>query len=408
MRFLILFGLLALIDLYAFQAFRVVSQNWSSNIRGLTFALYWSIPVLSLFYLLAVQNGWTDNWSKSVVSLFRAFIFIFYLAKFLIASVILIDDLRRVVLAGYEQIAGNNPFDKSRSRFMANLALLIGAIPFSTLTYGILRNRHRYQVIRKTVSIKGLPAVLDGLKIVQISDIHSGSFTSKEPVRKSVELINEQQPDLVFFTGDLVNYRASEALEYVDVFGQIQSRFGVYSILGNHDYGDYVRWERPEDKVANLEQLAQIHRSMGWKLLLNDTAQVDIDGVALGVIGVENYSAHPRFPKYGDLAQAYEKAADCDLKVLLSHDPSHWKDQVTGKYQDIALTLSGHTHGMQFGIEIPGWIKWSPIKYVYKEWSGLYQEGEQYLYVNKGLGYLGYPGRVGMLPEITVLQLEAA
>ncbi|MCB0704842.1 MAG: metallophosphoesterase [Saprospiraceae bacterium] len=409
MRILLLFGFLVFLDIYAFQAIRFIGQNWPAWLRTGIFVLYWSVPVIAIGYMLAAQAGVIDNWSKGLVSIVRAFIFIFYLAKFFVAVILLVDDLRRLLFKAYEGIAGPVKFDKGRSRFMAQLALIIGAIPLGSLSYGIIRNRYRYQVRREIVRISGLPLNLKGLKVIQISDIHSGSFTDTEPVRKAVDLINEEEADLVFFTGDLVNYRSEEAMDYVDVFDKIRAKYGVYSVLGNHDYGDYVQWDSPAEKTANMENLYDIHRRLGWQLLRNESALVPVNGHNIGVIGVENYSAHPRFPKYGDLKTAYGQASEADLKILLSHDPSHWMDQVIlPEYQDIALTLSGHTHGMQFGIEIPGWIKWSPIKYVYKEWAGLYKEANQYLYVNRGLGYLGYPGRVGILPEITVLELQEA
>ena len=245
------------------------------------------------------------------------------------------------------------------------------------------------------------------LKIVQISDVHAGSFTYKEPVRNAIDLINNEQADLVFFTGDLVNNTADEMDPYMDVFDKIRAKFGVFSVLGNHDYGDYVRWGSREERDANLERLKEVHKELGWNLLINEHRLIPIKGATVGVIGVENYSAKARFPKYGDLAAAYQ-GCEASLKLLLSHDPSHWEDQVIKDYKDIDITFSGHTHGMQFGIEIPGWIKWSPIKYMYKQWAGLYSQDKQFLYVNRGLGFLGYPGRVGILPEITVLELAKA
>ncbi len=253
--------------------------------------------------------------------------------------------------------------------------------------------------------IDGLAPSLRGLRIVQISDIHSGSFLFKDPVKTAIELINREEPDLVFFTGDLVNEVADEMTPFMDVFDRIRARFGVFSVLGNHDYGDYASWPDPESKTANLHKLKDIHRRLGWELLNNEHRILRINGAEVAVIGVENYSAWDRFPRHGDLAKAYSGAEKAGLKLLLSHDPSHWDAQVTKDFSDIQLTFSGHTHGMQFGIEVPGFIKWSPIKYLYRQWAGLYQKGSQYLYVNRGLGYLGYPGRVGILPEITVVEL---
>ncbi|MEO5906403.1 MAG: metallophosphoesterase, partial [Saprospiraceae bacterium] len=236
---------------------------------------------------------------------------------------------------------------------------------------------------------------------------HSGSFLLKEPVERSIRLINDLQPDLVVFTGDLVNSIASEMEPFVEMFSQIIAPLGVYSILGNHDYGDYHHWANPEDKHKNFEDLKQIHRNMGWDLLLNEHRQIPYGTSRVNVVGVENYSANLRFPKYGDLRKATDGLEQDGLTILLSHDPSHWKDQVLKDYKHIHLTLSGHTHGFKFGVEIPGFVKWSPIQYMYPQWAGLYEQDAQFLYVNRGLGYLGYPGRVGILPEITMLTIEA-
>ncbi len=406
MRSFIFLGVLLALDLYAFQAFRTLAQGWSAPLRTVVTALYWSVPALLLLSLLAAQTDYTDDWPKATTTFVRTFLFIAYFSKLLIASVIFADDLRRLALWVYDRVSIKDDFDYSRSRFLSSMGIVLGSIPFLTLSYGILRNPYRYKLHREQAGIEGLPEPLDGLRIVQISDIHSGSFLYREPVKAAVELINAQKPDLVFFTGDLVNNVATEMDAFLDVFDKIEARHGVYSVLGNHDYGDYVAWPSPEAKTENMEKLKAVHRRLGWQLLLNENRVIDINGFEVAVIGVENYSSHLRFPKYGDLARAYEGAERASLKLLLSHDPSHWGTQVTSLFKDIAVTFSGHTHGMQFGVEIPGFIKWSPIQYVYKEWAGLYQAGKQYLYVNRGLGFLGYPGRVGILPEVTLLELK--
>ena len=287
------------------------------------------------------------------------------------------------------------------------IASIAAAVPFILLPYGILVNRHRYQVRNVDVPIENLPETLEGLRIVQISDIHSGSFFDPKGFAKGVAMINDLKPDLIFFTGDLVNNRAVEFLPFVETFSGLKSTFGVYSVLGNHDYGDYVHWKSREAKIKNLQQLIDIQRSLGWKLLLNEHDVVGIGQAKVAVIGVENYSAKLRFPKYGDLAKAISEMGKVDLQLLLSHDPSHWQNQIVTDYKHIDITFSGHTHGMQFGIEIGGW-QWSPIKYVYEEWAGLYTSGKQFLYVNRGFGVLGYPGRLGILPEITMMTISRA
>jgi len=406
MRLFIFLAILLAIDVYAFQAFRTLAQHWSATARTLLYSLFWLVPVLTFLYVLASNLGWTLEWSKTTTTFMRTFLFIAYLSKFLIIPLLLVDDVRRLATMAYHGLSGEQPFDSSRSRFITQMGIFLAAIPFLSLTYGVLRNAYRYRVFRKALHLDDLPEGLDGLRIVQISDIHSGSFTFVDPVRNAIDLINAQQPDLVFFTGDLVNSRADEMDPFLDVFDKIEAKHGVYSVLGNHDYGDYHDWPSHEAKVANLQKLKDTHRRLGWDLLMNEHRHVEINGEQVAVIGVENYSAHPRFPKYGDLPSAYRGAEQAGLKLLLSHDPTHWREQVVSEFKDIALTFSGHTHGMQFGVEVPGWFKWSPIKYVYKDWAGLYRDGNQHLYVNRGLGFLGYPGRVGILPEITVLELR--
>jgi predicted MPP superfamily phosphohydrolase len=292
----------------------------------------------------------------------------------------------------------------TRSAFLSWAGMLAGGGLYGSLIYGF-GNKYNYHVKRLNLSYSNLPASFKGLKIVHISDIHSGSFNNKKAVMKGVEKILNEKPDLILFTGDLVNNVATEMDDYMDVFTALKAPLGVYSTLGNHDYGDYVHWESPEEKAANLQQLKQIHAALGWRLLMNEHISIEKNGEQIGLLGIENWSAKARFPKYGDMKKAYEGAGKYPFKILMSHDPSHWKAQVCTEYQQIDLTLSGHTHGMQFGVEIPG-LKWSPVQYVYKEWAGLYEKDNQKLYVNRGFGFLGYPGRVGILPEITVIELS--
>lgn len=407
-RVLFLSVLLLIIDLFAFQAVRMMMESSSRIARIIVYGIYWAIPVLTIFYLMGLGSGWSDNLPKGIKVTVRALIFIFYFSKFLVAAMILIDDLRRLIFGALNIGFSDWKLSTKRSQWMAYAALALGAIPIISLTYGMARNPYRYQLLRNKLKIKNLHPDLSGLKIIQISDIHSGSFLMKEPVERSIRIINEQEPDIVFFTGDLVNAQASEMEPYVEMFSKIKAPLGVFSILGNHDYGDYHPWPTAADRNNNFESLKQIHKDLGWELLMNEHRAIPVKETMINVIGVENYSAHPRFPKYGDLKKATTGLAEQHLNILLSHDPSHWADQVVKHFRHIHLTLSGHTHGFQFGVEIPGFFKWSPIQYVYKHWAGLYENNEQFLYVNRGLGYLGYPGRVGILPEITLLTLEAA
>lgn len=409
MRFTIFLLVLLAIDFYSFQAVRLIVQNWSSLAKNIAYGFFWSLTVFSVFYLLAHYWGMANGWSKNMETYSRTVVFIIYISKFLIVPLLLIDDLRRVVMWGMQQAKGGGAaFDIGRSRFLSKMGVILGAIPFFSLSYGIIRNPYRYRLFQETIRIKGLSPNLAGLKIIQISDIHSGSFTFKDPVKNAIDIINAQKPDLVFFTGDLVNDHADEMQDYMDVFDKIEAKYGVYSVLGNHDYGDYHNWKDEAEKEANLEKLKGIHKKLGWNLLLNEHRMLEINNEKVAVIGVENYSALPQFPKKGRLADAHQGSDDANVKLLLSHDPSHWDFQIVPEFKDIHVTFSGHTHGFQFGVEIPGWIKWSPARFMYKQWAGLYQEGEQFLYVNRGLGFLGYPGRVGILPEVALIDLQPA
>jgi predicted MPP superfamily phosphohydrolase len=271
----------------------------------------------------------------------------------------------------------------------------------------MVKGAHKYQIRRVSIPIKNLPPSFEGLKIIHISDIHSGSFYNKEAVLKGINMVIDEKPDLVFFTGDLVNNEASEIVDYMDVFSKITAPLGVFSVLGNHDYGDYIPWSSPEAKVKNLKTLMQHHADMGWKLLMDEHTEISRNGESITILGIQNWGAKGRFPKYGDLAKAAQGTENHKVKLLLSHDPSHWDAQVLKDFPDIDAMFSGHTHGMQFGIDIPG-LKWSPIQYMYKQWAGLYSEGHQHLHVNRGFGFLGYPGRVGIWPEISVISLEGA
>jgi len=404
-RIFFFIAILLCFDIYIFTAIKQLTFASSIEVKWLVYSCYWGLTIFSLSYFLTYLLFGTDSLGISIVLYWRSIAVISIISKLPILLIIGIDDIRRFIALAMNFMNGVD-FDTSRSKFIVKTGLAIGTLPFVSLIYGIIRNPYRYKLYKSDVPIMNLASNLEGLRIVQISDIHSGSFTFKEPIKNAIEMINAQKPDLVFFTGDLVNSIASEMEPYIDVFNKIQSKYGVYSILGNHDYGDYFRWPTPAAKEANMDRLKAIHREMGWQLLLNEHKIIKVRDSSLGIIGVENISGKRHFKIYGDMKKASLNCPDCDVKILLSHDPSHWEEEIIMRYKDIDLTLSGHTHGMQFGIEIPGFIKFSPIQFVYKKWAGLYKEGNQYLYVNRGLGFLGYPGRVGILPEITLLELK--
>lgn len=318
------------------------------------------------------------------------------------------EDVVRVPFAGIQKLFGSseNFSLPSRRKFLGTLALGIAAIPFAGFLYGMFRGRYNFRVLNYTLYFEDLPDAFDGYRITQISDIHSGSFDHEEKIRYGVNLIKEQDTDLIVFTGDLVNNIADEMENWKGLFSEISAKDGVYSILGNHDYGDYHQWSSDQAKAENLQKLKDTHGQMGWNLLLNEHRYLEKNGQRIALVGVENWGAG--FKQVGDLAKAEQGVAANDFKILLSHDPSHWNEQVKNHNNKYHLTMSGHTHGMQFGIEIPGWIKWSPVKYRYKQWAGIYEHNGRYINVNRGFGFLAYPGRVGIWPEVSVIELKKA
>jgi predicted MPP superfamily phosphohydrolase len=413
-RLLVFIAVLLAIDLYAFQAVRFLSRN-AGDWQRAWFILYWVVSISCFAIIITAQVSDWHMWPKAFRTYSFALVFIVFISKLLVDVFLLTDDLVRLVRLVWMKWNGA-PADAgpvavargiSRSDFLVKAGMIAGAIPFFSLLYGMISGVNNYRVHRVRLPLRGLPASLDGFRIVQVSDIHTGSFHSREPLERAVDIVNAQKADLVCFTGDLVNNKHEEALPYADILGGMKGKHGVYSILGNHDYGDYTRWNSPEEKAANLENLKGLHARMGWKLLIDAHDYVDTGAGMLGVIGVQNWSGRANFQRYGDLAKAAHGLTPGAVNILLSHDPSHWDAQVRKHRSDIHLTLSGHTHGMQFGVEVPG-FKWSPAQYFYREWAGLYKGDGQFLYVNRGLGYIGYPGRVGILPEITVIELATA
>lgn len=402
-----------LVDWYAFQAIKTLTSGSSEGFKKLIRIIYFTLTVLVIVSLIVYNFGNPDGIGKHARSFLMTFVFINVLAKLFLAVFVLVDDVQRGIRWLVRKLSNPTPETTtsdgaiSRSKFLATTGLVVAATPVLSLSWGIISGAHDYRVRRVNLSIKDLPKSLEGLRIGQLSDIHSGSFWNKTAVKGGVEMLQNEKVDLAFFTGDLVNNRAVEMQEWGSVFAKVNAPLGVYSVFGNHDYGDYVEWESPAAKQKNLADLATIHKNMGWNLLINENRVLEIDGEKLGIIGVENWGAKARFPKYGKLNVATQNLQDTSVNILLSHDPSHWQAEVVPNYPNIDLTLSGHTHGMQFGIDIPG-FKWSPVQYVYDEWAGLYRANNQYLYVNRGFGYLGYPGRFGILPEISVITLVKA
>lgn len=403
--------IMLLLDLYVFQVIKALASGASEKTKIIIYSVYWTLSVSAVAFLLLFPYFNSDTGPKTLRNyLFATFAGLF-IAKLLAAVFFVLDDARRAITWVLSKIFPetetetntNAPWNLSRSAFLSWLGAGVGGSFLATFIYGF-SNKYDYHIKRVKLTYNNLPSGFKGLKIVQISDIHSGSFENKNAVNKGVDLILKENADVILFTGDLVNDRAGEMQDYMDVFNRLEAPMGVFSTLGNHDYGDYVQWSSQEAKRKNLENLKQIHGQLGWRLLMNEHVPLERNGDTIALLGIENWSALARFPKYGKMDLAYEGTEKYTFKILMSHDPTHWDAEVRTKYNDIDLALAGHTHGMQFGLETP-FFRWSPVQWVYKQWAGLYEEGNQKLYVNRGYGFIGYPGRVGILPEITVIEL---
>ena len=409
----IFIAIMLLLDTYIFQAIKSLSQALSPKTKTIIYSVYWGLTAIAVISFLLFVYTEQDFLGKKVRTYLFATVIGLFLAKITAGVFFLIDDIRRAVQWVVLKLFSNsgtgavNDFGSegiTRSAFFNWLGLAAGSTLFGSLLYGF-SNKYNYDLKRLQLSFENLPAAFKGLKIVHISDIHSGSFTDKRAVLHGVEKILKEKPDLILFTGDLVNDRATEMAEYMDVFSLLKAPMGVYSTFGNHDYGDYVNWPHNGiTKEQNLEDLKKVHADLGWRLLMNEHVALEKNGEHIALLGIENWGAKARFPKHGRMDLAHAGTEKYPFKILMSHDPSHWDAQVKTDYPDIDLMLSGHTHGMQFGIEIPG-FKWSPVQYMYKQWAGVYTDGKQQLNVNRGYGFIGYPGRVGVLPEISVIEL---
>jgi predicted MPP superfamily phosphohydrolase len=412
--------ILLAIDLYAYKSLRLISSEWSKPIwRNSAQITYWVTSVgayILLIYAVVTYREAQVRMDYFVFFMGFGVLMLIFVPKLIAAIFHLTDDIvhlfRRITayfVRSFDasETAVSSTAGISRWQFISRMGWALAAIPFIGILYGIGRGRYSFRTESVKLKFDHLPKSFDGLKIVHISDIHIGSFFNNyKAVKRGVDKVNALKPDLILFTGDMVNNYADEVKGWEDILGGLKAKYGKYSIFGNHDYGDYVNWESEAAKKANLERLAEYHKKMGFNLLTNQWVEFKNEaGDAFEIIGMENWGAGG-FSKYGDLKKATQGANPERFQLLLSHDPSHWDAEVMGKTQ-IDLTLAGHTHGMQFGVEIPGLIKWSPVKYRYPRWGGLYSEGNQHIYVNRGFGYIGFPGRVGMPPEITLIELKS-
>jgi predicted MPP superfamily phosphohydrolase len=399
-----------LADWYITKGLKVILKNWRWRNKFIMFYCVFSI-VLVVALLLSVYVKMGVGIRAGILFVF----FVLFIGKICYLPFLLADDVRRLYLKIGSRFkkpetqvkeAPAKPDAIPRSEFLLKAGLLAAVAPFGALTYGITTGVYDYHIKRKVLYLPNLPKAFDGLKLGQVSDIHSGSFYNKKAVTGGVDMLMREKADLIFFTGDLVNDRATEMRDYQDLFSRIKAPLGVFSILGNHDYGDYSWPENSVAKRKNHDDLIATHKNMGWDLIRNGNRRLKVNGEEIGILGSENWGALSRFPKYGRMEDVVKNTDDLPVKLLLSHDPSHWRAEILPKYPQIDMMFSGHTHGMQFGVQTER-FQWSPIEYVYKEWAGFYHENNQQLYVNVGYGFLGLSGRVGILPEITIFELKA-
>lgn len=401
-RWIILLIIIAIIEVYAFQAVKTFTKvQWVK----LTYIIISVLAVAFVFYGFSKFDrgvGQTQMFMMTIGVLLLVLV-----PKLLITMLMLLEDILRLMVGTKNYFAkyDTDTFLPERRKFVSQVALGIAAVPFLSMIYGMTVGKYNYKVLRQTLFFPDLPDAFDGFKITQISDIHSGSFDNPEKISYAVDLINEQESDLLLFTGDIVNTHATEMHPWIDTFKNIKNHeFGKFSVLGNHDYGEYVDWKSEAAKNKNFEDIKDLHRQIDFKLMLNENTKIKKGNDEIAIVGVENWGV--KFKKVGDLNKAAANLNKEDFKILLSHDPSHWDAEVKDHPKNFHLTLSGHTHGFQFGIEIPGIIKWSPVEYVYKQWAGLYESVGKYIYVNRGFGFHAFPGRVGIMPEITVIELK--
>ncbi len=399
--FFILFVLL--IEVYAFQAFKTLYRvKW----------VQYSYIILSFLILAFIIYSFTQfdrSVGQTPKTLFTlGLMLIVYIPKMILTTIMFGEDFFRIIFGMISHFLGNtnqSSFLPARRKFVSQIAIGIAAVPFLSLLYGMTKGKYNFKVIKQTLFFSDLPDSFDGATITHISDIHSGSFDDPEKIQYAVDLINEQNSDMVLFTGDIVNTHATEMYPWIDTFKKIHNpKFGKFSVLGNHDYGEYIQWPSQQAKDDNFVAIKNLHQQIDFKLLLNENVRLKKGSDEIAIVGVENWGHN--FKKAGDLVKASSGLTQNDFKILMSHDPSHWEYEVKNHEQNFHLTLSGHTHGLQFGIEIPGIIKWSPVQYVYKQWAGLYENLGRYIYVNRGFGFHAYPGRVGIWPEISVIELK--
>ncbi len=402
-RILILCLILFIIELYAFQALKTITKvGWIK-----TLYLVISISVIVFIgYQFTKFDRSVGQTKMTMITL--GLLLLVLIPKFLLSIILFFEDIYRLFVGTsnyFSNYSNDATFFPQRRKFVSQIALGLAAIPFASLIYGMTFGKYNYKVIKQRVFFPDLPDAFDGFTITQISDIHSGSFDNPDKINYAIDLINEQDSDMILFTGDIVNTHAKEMHPWIESFNRIRKhKYGKFSVLGNHDYGEYVTWPSQKAKDENFEAIKNLYGEIDFKLLLNENTFIEKGDDKIAIVGVENWGNN--FKKAGDINKASANLTQYDFKILMSHDPSHWEYEVKNHEKNFHLTLSGHTHGMQFGIEIPGYFKWSLAQYVYKQWAGLYENKGRYVYVNRGFGFHAYPGRVGIMPEITVIELK--
>jgi predicted MPP superfamily phosphohydrolase len=411
----ILCTIVLLMDAYSWWGITKIISDFRKRAKRIIALIYWIIPFLILTgfsIILLFQDNIPGDRILSYFHLISGSFFVFYLPKLIFIIFNIIDDIiyqiRKFMTVWQQKNEKSITTGQkiTRRKLLTQAGIVFAGLPLLPLVYGIAYGRFDFTIRRLNLNFPGLPSSFNGFKIVQISDFHIGTFIDhQDQVKKLVEMVNTERADLLLFTGDFINNYSTEMDSFLDILKKIQAKYGKYSILGNHDYGEYVQWKTAAEKKANIDRLINLQEDIDFDLLLDESRKIKISDEEIELIGIQNWGMPP-FPQYGDLNKAMKNVNDNALKILMSHDPTHWDAQVREK-TNIDLMLSGHTHGAQFGIEIPGW-RWSPVTLRYKQWGGLYSEGKQHLYVNTGLGSIGYPGRVGMPPEITVFELRNA
>lgn len=401
-RLIIFFAIIALIELYAFQAVKTYTKvRWVL----LSYIFLSVAAIVFIGYQFTKFDRSIGQTKMTMITL--GLLLLVLIPKLILTLVLFLEDVYRILSGTVSKISGasSDTFLPERRKFVSQIALGIAAIPFTSLIYGMTLGKYNYKVITQQIFFPDLPDAFDGFKITQISDVHSGSFDNPEKINYAIDLINEQEADMILFTGDIVNTHAKEMLPWIETFNRIKKyEYGKFSVLGNHDYGEYVTWKTEADKAKNFHDIKELYGKIGFQLMLNEHTYIQKGNDKIALVGVENWGV--KFKKAGDLNKASEGLTKEEFKILMSHDPSHWDAEVNKHPKDFHLMLSGHTHGLQFGIEIPGFFKWSPAEYVYKQWAGLYEKAGKYVYVNRGFGFHAYPGRVGIMPEITVIELK--